>query len=105
MRCVRPLVTCVGLVGLWWLLQAALHVPPYLLPAPPRVVAALWSGRAVLAECGWTTLQETGLGLVLGGAAGGAAALLMALSPLLRRWLLPVLLLSQAVPVFALAPL
>jgi putative hydroxymethylpyrimidine transport system permease protein len=34
-----------------------------------------------------------------------AAALLMTLSAGLRRWLLPVLLLSQAVPVFALAPL
>ena len=34
-----------------------------------------------------------------------STALLMAWSPAVRRWLLPVLLLSQAVPVFALAPL
>jgi putative hydroxymethylpyrimidine transport system permease protein len=105
MNALRPLVTCIGLIGLWWLLQAGLQVPPYLLPSPPRVAQALWSQRDVLAASTWTTLQETALGLMFGAIGGGAAALLMALSPWLRRWLLPVLLLSQAVPVFALAPL
>jgi putative hydroxymethylpyrimidine transport system permease protein len=102
---IRPIVTCLGLIGLWWLAQTWFQVPDYLLPAPPRVALALWTQRAVLAESTWTTLQETGLGLLFGAMTGAAAAVLMAFSPLLRRWLLPVLLLSQAVPVFALAPL
>jgi putative hydroxymethylpyrimidine transport system permease protein len=105
MNALRPLITCIGLIGVWWLVQAGMHVPPYLLPAPPRVALALWTQRDVLALSTWTTLQETVMGLILGALAGGVAALLMALSPFLRRWLLPVLLLSQAVPVFALAPL
>jgi len=105
MKALRPLITCLGLIGLWWLVQAWFDVPRYLLPAPPRVAVALWTQRAMLAASTWTTLQETALGLLFGAVAGGAAALTMAFSPLLRRWLLPVLLLSQAVPVFALAPL
>lgn len=101
----RPLVTCAGLVALWWLVQAGFGLPAYLLPSPVSVAHALWSQRVVLAGGAWTTLVETLLGLALGSALGVASALLMALSAGLRRWLLPVLLLSQAVPVFALAPL
>ena len=101
----RALITLGGLVGLWWLVQTGFGVPPYLLPAPPAVARALWSQRAVLAGSAWTTLIETLLGLAGGALLGGVSALLMAASPMLRRWLLPMLLLSQAVPVFALAPL
>lgn len=102
---VRPLVTLLGLVALWWALQAALHLPDYLLPSPPAVLRALWNDRALLAAGTLTTLTETTLGLVIGTLLGAAAALLLVASVQAQRWLLPVLLLSQAVPVFALAPL
>ena len=101
----RPLVTFVGLICLWWLLQAGLGVPSFMLPSPDAVGRALWNQRAVLMGSAWTTLVETLLGLALGSALGVAFALVLSLSSVLRRWLLPVLLLSQAVPVFALAPL
>ncbi len=100
----RPLLTCAGLVCVWWLVQAGSGVPAYLLPSPPSVLRAMWAQRWLLADSTWTTLMETLLGLGLGVGFGAAAALLMAQSAVLRRWLLPVLLLSQAVPVFALAP-
>ncbi|HCU67826.1 MAG TPA: ABC transporter permease, partial [Desulfomicrobium sp.] len=45
------------------------------------------------------------LGLTLGTLLGSSAALAMILSPLLKRWMLPVLVASQAVPVFAMAPI
>jgi putative hydroxymethylpyrimidine transport system permease protein len=51
------------------------------------------------------TLAEMLLGLLLGTLLGGASALLLAAWPAGRRWLLPLLVVSQAVPVFALAPL
>ena len=101
----RPLITCAGLIGLWWLVQAGLDLPPYMLPSPVAVARALWSQRAVLTGSAWTTLVETLLGLAVGSAFGVVSALMMSLSAGLRRWLLPILLLSQAVPVFALAPL
>jgi putative hydroxymethylpyrimidine transport system permease protein len=105
MTLLRPMITCAGLIVVWWLVQARLDLPPYLLPAPPRVAVALWDNRALLAGATLTTLTETLLGLLIGTALGAIAALVMSFSPVLRRWLLPVLLLSQAVPVFALAPL
>ncbi len=98
-------MTCAGLVALWWLVQAGFGLPPYMLPGPAAVGRALWTQRVVLAGSAWTTLVETLLGLALGSALGMASALLMRFSAGLRRWLMPVLVLSQAVPVFALAPL
>jgi putative hydroxymethylpyrimidine transport system permease protein len=101
----RALVTCAGLVALWWAVQAGLGVPAYMLPGPGAVARAMWTQRVVLADSAWTTLVETLLGMALGCGLGMVSALLMSLSGGLRRWLMPVLLLSQAVPVFALAPL
>ena len=52
-----------------------------------------------------TTLIEIILGILLGSFLGVTSALTMTLSPLLKRWMLPVLVISQAIPVFALAPI
>jgi putative hydroxymethylpyrimidine transport system permease protein len=101
----RPLVTLAGLVGAWWLLSWWSAIPAYLLPDPPAVAAALWRQRDLLAWSTLTTLTETVLGLVIGTALGSVCALGMVLSPALQRWLMPLLLVSQAIPVFALAPL
>lgn len=105
MSWLRPLVTVLGLLAGWHLLVLATGAPPYILPSPLRVLAALWSRGDLILENAWITLAEIVLGLILGTALGALAALVLASSALVRRWLLPVLLVSQAVPVFALAPL
>lgn len=51
------------------------------------------------------TLIEIILGLIIGTLLGCSCALTMILSPKLRLWLLPVLVISQAIPVFAMAPI
>ena len=94
-----------GLITLWQLVVLATGVPPYILPGPLPVARALVAHLPVLAPHMATTVIEILLGLVLGTLLGSAAALTMILSPLLKRWLLPVLVISQAIPVFALAPI
>lgn len=101
----RPLLTAAGLLALWELAVWASGVPPYILPPPSRVLATLWQEGPLLAEHGLITLIEILLGMAIGAALGAAAALSLALLPPLRRWLEPVLVASQAIPVFALAPL
>ena len=104
-RAARPVVTLLGLVALWWAVSRFGGIPAYLLPDPRSVAVALWQQRDLLFWSTLTTLSETVLGLLLGTLLGAACALGIVFSPLLQRWLLPLLLLSQAVPVFALAPL
>ncbi len=98
-------MTAAGLAALWWAIQAGFNVPAYLLPSPQAVARALWTQRDTLAADTLTTGVETLAGLGLGIALGAGSALLITLSAGLRRWLLPLLLLSQAIPVFAVAPI
>jgi len=101
----RPLILAAGLVLLWQLLVSLTGVPPYILPGPAPVARALVSHLPLLAGHLGTTLAEILLGLGLGTLLGVTAALAMIVSPLLKRWMLPVLVVSQAIPVFALAPI
>lgn len=105
MNALRPLLVLAVFIGFWWGITALAPVPAYMLPAPPAVAAALWSQRTYLAANALTTLTEMLLGLAGGTLFGGLAALSLAAFPPLNRWLMPVLVLSQSIPVFALAPL
>jgi putative hydroxymethylpyrimidine transport system permease protein len=104
-KVVRPLVTLGGLLAVWWIVARFGGIPGYLLPDPASVARALWTQRGLLASSMLVTLTETVLGLLIGTVLGALCALAMVFSARIRRWLMPLLLLSQAVPVFALAPL
>jgi putative hydroxymethylpyrimidine transport system permease protein len=80
-------------------------VPPFLLPAPSRVMATLVVRFGLIWPDALVTLGEMVGGLVIGVVAGVTAALLMASAPFVERALGPLLVVSQALPVFALAPL
>jgi putative hydroxymethylpyrimidine transport system permease protein len=101
----RPLVVLIGLVLAWQALVWLSGVPPYLLPGPAAVAGTLVRSAPLLLDHAGTTLAEILLGLAGGVLVGGASALLMALLPPVQPWLLPVLILGQTIPVFALAPL
>ncbi|MDX6748360.1 ABC transporter permease [Geminicoccaceae bacterium 1502E] len=105
MRLVRALVTAGGLLALWQLIVWATEAPPYILPAPDRVAAAFVARIDLLLANAWVTALEIVLGIVIGTLLGTASALLLASFAPLRRWLLPVLVMTQALPVFALAPI
>jgi putative hydroxymethylpyrimidine transport system permease protein len=105
MKFLRPLITLAGLALLWWAITALTAAPAYMLPTPWHVAQALVLQRGILAPAALTTLTEILAGLAIGCLLGAASGLVVVYSPLMRRWLMPLLLLSQAVPVFALAPL
>lgn len=93
------------LFALWQGVVLVAAPPPFILPGPGRVLAVLWAERGLLAAHTLVTLGEVIAGLLLGGLLGWASAVGLALSPPLRRFAQPVLIASQAVPVFALAPI
>lgn len=105
MKLVRPAFLGVGLLLLWQLLVTITGVPHYILPAPLQVVLAIVDHWPVLLTHLRLTLAEIICGFLLGTGFGSLAAITMILSPLLKRWLLPILVISQAIPVFALAPI
>lgn len=100
----RGIIVFIGLLLVWWLITL-MGIPDFLLPSPAATAKALWTQRAYLAWNSLTTASEIVCGLVLGVVLGMAVALLMISSPRLQRWLMPLVLTSQAIPVFAIAPL
>ncbi|MCW0232754.1 MAG: ABC transporter permease [Ferrovibrio sp.] len=101
----RPLLTLLGLLLLWQGIVWLFALPPYILPAPHRVALALVEHAGLLFREATVTVAEMLLGLLFGTLLGASAALGLLVSAVARRWLLPLLVASQAVPVFALAPL
>jgi putative hydroxymethylpyrimidine transport system permease protein len=105
MKWLRPVITVLVFLAAWWAVTRFTAVPDFMLPGPQSVAAALWAQRDMLFWNTGTTLAEILLGLLFGTLLGAGSALAIVFSPLLQRWLMPVLVLSQSIPVFALAPL
>ena len=105
MRAVGRLIVTALVVGLAWQgLVMLTGVAPFILPGPLAVFEALAGSFGLLLTHAGTTLAEILLGLALGALLGAVSALVLAHFRPARRWLLPVLVASQAIPVFALAP-
>ncbi len=100
----RLAIVATGLLIAWQAIVNATEAPPFILPGPFAVAAALVRHSRLLLLNAGTTLAEILLGLSLGAALGAFSALIIAYVRPARLWLLPVLVASQAVPVFAIAP-
>lgn len=104
-RLSRSLVWALGVLGAWQGLVVATGVPPFILPGPVRVLETLFESRTLIAGHALVTMGEVLLGLVLGAILGFATAIGIASSDRMRGVLLPILVFTQTIPVFALAPL
>lgn len=105
MSLLRGAVIFLGLLVVWQALVSLTGVESFILPGPLAVARALVARWSLLAENAGVTILEILLGLAFGSLLGTASALLIAAFRPARDWLLPVLVVSQAIPVFALAPL
>ncbi len=93
------------LLGLWEAACRRYGLPAFILPPPSAILATTFrEWKLLLPHCA-VTLAECLLGIALALAFGIPLALVMFRFPWLERALSPFLVASQAVPVFALAPL
>lgn len=104
MTLLRPIIILLGLIALWQMIVWITAVEHFILPAPLAVAGAIADDWDLLLDNAWITLAEIIIGLVLGVILGCVTALSMAASARARAWVLPVVVASQAIPVFALAP-
>lgn len=97
-------VACI-IVLIWQAIVSFTGAPPYILPDPWRVFVALIDNAELISGHALVTALEVLIGLLLGTLLGALTALWLKISPTARSLLLPAMVLSQSVPVFALAPL
>ena len=100
----RGFISFAIIIALWQMVVIVFAMPSFILPSPLAVFTKLISRIDVLWYHTQTTALEVILGLGLGLLMGLLFALQMLLFSPLRRWLLPLLITSQAIPVFAIAP-
>ncbi|WP_299733464.1 ABC transporter permease [uncultured Endozoicomonas sp.] len=102
---IKPFIVFIAMLALWHGLVAGFDMPSYILPGPWEVAKSMAENAGLLWEHSLVTLSEMLLGLLLGVLLGIALALMLVYFAVLRPWLLPPLLITQAIPVFALAPI
>ncbi|MCT4557621.1 MAG: ABC transporter permease [Pelagimonas sp.] len=96
--------TCFALI-LWQTVVTLTGLPKFILPGPALVAQTWWENRAVIAEHTLVTGLEVVIGLVIGALLGVATAIQLATSRMARVLVQPLLVFTQALPVFALAPI
>lgn len=95
-----------ALIGLVW--EEAVHlwgVPHYILPAPTEIFSVMWSRRGLLLSHSAVTLAEIGVGFAIAAGVGFMLAYAIHSSRIMERTLMPLIIASQTIPVFAIAPL
>lgn len=96
---------CLAVLLVWQAAVYLLDPPRFLLPSPALVGETLLARLPMLWPQALLTFAEAGLGLLFGSLAGILAAFLVVASPRVGALAWPVLLVLQALPVFAIAPL
>ncbi|WP_085521820.1 ABC transporter permease [Tuberibacillus sp. Marseille-P3662] len=100
-----PLLLIVLLIGIWELTARFMLTEDYILPPPSDVLSALVNSWDLLMKHTTVTLYETVFGLVIAVIAGIIVAVAIDFSSVLRRAIYPLLVISQTIPYFALAPI
>lgn len=102
-------IYAIGMMGtlviLWQLLCTFEIVPPFMLPSPIQVIEAFIEEFDVLMGHLMISLSEAFLGLTLSILIAFALAILMDRYSVLYQAVYPVLIISQTIPVIAIAPL
>ena len=101
----RILVTFTVIISFWYLVCLIFELPSFILPSPDLVGIAFIKNYLEIIDHSFTTLTEIIISLILGIIIGSIFAILISTSITLKRWIMPILLASQAIPVFALAPI
>jgi NitT/TauT family transport system permease protein len=104
-RLIAPLAVGAALLALWQATVMVENVPPYILPGPAAIAAALWQDGPSLLRSLLVTLRITMAALAAAAVLGGALALLFSLSRVLRLSLFPYAVILQVTPIVAIAPL
>lgn len=102
---IPSLVFLLFLLGAWQIVITAIQVPLWLLPAPTQIAQALWENRQLIWMHTLTTVLETTVGFALAVVFSLITAGVMVLSPWIKRLIYPFLIISQTVPLIAVAPL
>jgi putative hydroxymethylpyrimidine transport system permease protein len=89
----------------WWTIQYLTNSPSYILPSPYKVFLSIKNNFFLLSYHSLITFFEIILGFILGVILGMYTGILLITSKSMRKWMLPFIIITQAIPIFAIAPI
>ena len=104
-RTIYPAAALLLLLLVWEGLVRVLSVPSYVLPAPTRMFAALWTDRATLASHACVTVLEALGGMGISLACAVVLGILMDANEGIKAAIYPILVVTQTVPMIVLSPI
>jgi len=104
-RALAPILLLAILLAGWEAAVRLFSIPSYVLPAPSRIALVFVSRFPLLLSHAGVTLTEIGLGLLCGSAAGLGLGVALFYLPTLEAAVYPIVIATQVIPVFAVAPL
>jgi len=104
-RIIYPGILLALFILFWELMVRQLEVPHYILPAPTLILRTLTLQQSVLLHHTLVTLEEIIVGFLLAFVVGVSLSFLMFQFPVLEQTFYPIVIGSQTIPVFAIAPL
>ncbi len=102
---VRWMASLAFFFALWYVIIWIFRFPEYVLPTPATVAGILWKDAGLLFEHARMTVFETAIGFALALVIGIVVALVLHTSRTVRYLAYPHLVLLQAVPLIAVAPI
>ena len=104
-KIMRLMTSVAALLLLWQAVVAIFSLPSYILPSPILVIESFIQHYSYILGQSVPTLIEATLGFVISLFLGMIWALSLSYFRFLRSWFLPLLLVSQALPIFVIAPI
>ena len=106
-KLVLRLLLVMAILAIWEAVVRVFSIPAFILPAPSSVAVALWRGTTSMLylEHLYITVSETLLGFVVGSILALALGTVIALSRRVEYYVYPFVVMFQAMPKVALAPL
>lgn len=101
----RGLIIATTIFAIWEFCCVYFNLPPFMLPPPSKIFISIYTNWDLLIKHASYTLVEILASIFIGTIIGVVTALTISSSERLKRWVMPILLASQSIPVFALAPL
>jgi ABC-type nitrate/sulfonate/bicarbonate transport system permease component len=100
-----PLITILVAIAVWEAVTRIFSIPSYILPGPVEVAAALGKDFSLILYHAASTLAEGAIGIAISIGISILIAIWMDHFPLAKKTVYPLLVISQTVPVMAIAPL
>lgn len=100
-----PIIFSISLIIIWELIIKVLEIEKYIMPAPSDIIKALYENFGAMMPHIIATLFESVVGFGIAILLALILAIIMDLLPMVKKAIYPVFIISQTVPVIALAPL